>query len=432
MSDMTLPQVPQPIPQSQAPVKAAKAAPKSVDDAQESKPEQGFADVLKSRMDTESSTTEASSDAATDTADNAAAQPENATQTAADDGKPLPQTGKPEDVLLAVLTGTAAVTETSATEFSEPSPTVAPTTAEVETKVEVSADVLDMLNTDAATEVRAEAVVGATPIPAQAQPEARGSAERSQRAPWTTGARTELPQPAQAAVAQTVREARAETESTQTAPYPLERFGAEVRALAGAQPRAAGVEALADRLLGATPQTTPSTHAATQGVPNLLPPDAAATAATRSALPTATLETPLRQPGWDQALGERMMWVVNNKFQGVELKLNPAHLGPIEVRVQMHNDQAQVSFVAQHAPVREALEAALPRLREMFGANGFNLGDVNVSQHSFAEQQRHAQTAEGNFRTGMRQEDEADLGGIAQQEFTRAGGQSRGAIDLFA
>ncbi|MBI5041004.1 MAG: flagellar hook-length control protein FliK, partial [Gammaproteobacteria bacterium] len=256
------------------------------------------------------------------------------------------------------------------------------------------------------------------------------AAARPQLAPWTTGARAELPQTAQAAVAQAVRALPVETEATQSSPFLLERFGAEVRVLAGAQPHAAGVDAFADRLLGSTQPTVASAHATTQGMPNLQPQDAAAAA--RLPLPTATVETPLRQPGWDQALGERVMWVVNNKFQGVELKLNPAHLGPIEVRVQMQNDQAQVSFVAQHAPVREALEAALPRLREMFGANGFNLADVNVSQHSFAEQQRHAQTAEGNFRAGTGTADETDLGSIAQQEFTRGGGQSRGAIDLFA
>src|SRR5690606_14335081 len=106
--------------------------------------------------------------------------------------------------------------------------------------------------------------------------------------------------------------------------------------------------------------------------------------AARPALPSTAIDMPLRQAGWDQALGDRVVWMVNQKFQGAEIKLNPPQLGPIEVRIQMHHDQAQVSFTAQHGAVRDALEAALPRLREMFAANGLGLGDVNVSQQSFA------------------------------------------------
>jgi flagellar hook-length control protein FliK len=117
----------------------------------------------------------------------------------------------------------------------------------------------------------------------------------------------------------------------------------------------------------------------------------------------------------------------------VELKLNPAHLGPIEVRVQMQNDQAQVSFVAQHGPVRDALEAALPRLREMFTAKGFNLVDVNVSQHSFAEQQRHARTAGGSGgQSGFDAQNDVDLGDVAQADRGRPGRLPQGGVDLFA
>ncbi|GMQ89246.1 MAG: hypothetical protein BMS9Abin09_0712 [Gammaproteobacteria bacterium] len=113
-------------------------------------------------------------------------------------------------------------------------------------------------------------------------------------------------------------------------------------------------------------------------------------APTPSGLPTITLGTPLNQGGWDQALGERIQWMAGQKLQGARIRLNPANLGPMEVRIQVQNEQASIQFTSAHGVVREALEAALPRLREMFDASGVELVDVDVSGQSFAEQQRSA------------------------------------------
>ena len=107
-----------------------------------------------------------------------------------------------------------------------------------------------------------------------------------------------------------------------------------------------------------------------------------------SALPTLNLNTPLAQGDWDQALGERIQWMVNQKMQGAQIRLNPAQLGPMEVRIQVQNDQASIQFSSAHGVVREALEAALPRLRELFDASGVELVDVDVSGQSFAGGQR--------------------------------------------
>jgi flagellar hook-length control protein FliK len=68
----------------------------------------------------------------------------------------------------------------------------------------------------------------------------------------------------------------------------------------------------------------------------------------------------------------------------------------------------------------------------MFSANGYNLVDVNVSQHSFAQQERHARTAGGGERSGFGAEDEADLGDIAQPDRGRSGALPRAGVDLFA
>ena len=105
-------------------------------------------------------------------------------------------------------------------------------------------------------------------------------------------------------------------------------------------------------------------------------------------LPATAVAVPLGQAGWDRALGEQVQWMVGNRLQGAEIRLNPAHLGPMEVRIQMQNDQANITFTAQHGVAREALEAAIPRLREMLGESGLQLNNVTVSDQSLAEQRR--------------------------------------------
>jgi flagellar hook-length control protein FliK len=91
-----------------------------------------------------------------------------------------------------------------------------------------------------------------------------------------------------------------------------------------------------------------------------------------------SLDVPLQQPGWDRSLGDRVQWMVNQNVQLAELKLNPPGLGPLEVRVRVDGDRTHISFLASQASVRDAVDAALPRLREMFAEGGVTLGDVTV------------------------------------------------------
>jgi flagellar hook-length control protein FliK len=60
------------------------------------------------------------------------------------------------------------------------------------------------------------------------------------------------------------------------------------------------------------------------------------------------------------------------------LKLSPEHLGPLEVRITTQDDRTTVWFGATHAETRAALEQALPRLRELFAAQGMQLTDAGV------------------------------------------------------
>ncbi len=106
------------------------------------------------------------------------------------------------------------------------------------------------------------------------------------------------------------------------------------------------------------------------------------------ALPGWTLGTPLHQTQqWGDEVGQRIRWMVGNQVHAAELRINPPQLGQIEVRVSMQNEQMSITFLSQNALVRDTLEDAIPRLRDMLNQQGFTSVDVNVSQHQASDGQ---------------------------------------------
>lgn len=133
---------------------------------------------------------------------------------------------------------------------------------------------------------------------------------------------------------------------------------------------------------------------------------------------------------WGGAVGEKVVWMANQGHQVAELHLNPPNLGPLEVRLTISNDQASALFVSHHSAVREAIETALPRLREMLADNGIMLGNVTVGSESFSQQQASDQ----------RKGNEGSRGGLGAESVMaqiavpgRPAGLARaGMVDIFA
>ena len=130
-----------------------------------------------------------------------------------------------------------------------------------------------------------------------------------------------------------------------------------------------------------------------------------------------TIQSPLGQQGWDQEFGEQVAWMTRNSLHTAELRLNPRHLGPVEVRIQINQDQAEIVFSSQHSVVREAIEAALPKLRETFMAQQIELRDVNVSEQTFSER-RDFQEQKGERPYAGMLSDEESTGDMDSREET--------------
>lgn len=134
---------------------------------------------------------------------------------------------------------------------------------------------------------------------------------------------------------------------------------------------------------------------------------------------------------WGGAVGEKVLWMANQNRQVAELHLNPPNLGPLEVRLTINSDQASAMFVSHHAAVREAIEAALPRLREMLADNGIMLGNTTVGSESFNQQQAFNQ----HDGSGGRARADAGMEGVLARisGSGRPAGQAHdGMVDIFA
>ena len=87
-------------------------------------------------------------------------------------------------------------------------------------------------------------------------------------------------------------------------------------------------------------------------------------------------------PRWQRELGQRLVESTTHGMRELRLQLQPEHLGPLEVRLRMHDSQVGVWFGSGSAEVRDALQSALPRLREMFAEGGLTMGGASVGQQS--------------------------------------------------
>lgn len=132
--------------------------------------------------------------------------------------------------------------------------------------------------------------------------------------------------------------------------------------------------------------------------------------------------TPFGQPGWNQAIGQKVVWMAAGGEQTASLTLNPPDLGPLQVVIHVHNNQADTTFLSDQADVRRALEDGMDNLRQMMSESGLQLGQANVRSGQQEAQQQAA---------GMARSNPASQGEETSQVLTKAA-TVMGLVDTFA
>ncbi|MDO7926353.1 flagellar hook-length control protein FliK [Pseudomonas sp. KFB-139] len=131
----------------------------------------------------------------------------------------------------------------------------------------------------------------------------------------------------------------------------------------------------------------------------------AAQPARTAASPAPLINQPLamNQSGWSEGIVDRVMYLSSQNLKSAEIKLEPAELGRLDIRVNMAPEQqTQVTFMSAHMGVREALESQMSRLRESFVQQGLGQVDVNVSDQSQQQAQQQAQEQASRAQRGGR------------------------------
>lgn len=113
----------------------------------------------------------------------------------------------------------------------------------------------------------------------------------------------------------------------------------------------------------ASPSPTPAADA--RGAPS----------AVRVAAPIMAM---VGQDGWADEIAIRLNMLIDRGDHAATIRLSPEHLGPLEVRVSVRESEASVWFGASQAETRTALEASLPRLRELLASSGLALANAGV------------------------------------------------------
>ncbi|MBU2884094.1 flagellar hook-length control protein FliK [Psychrosphaera sp. B3R10] len=84
-----------------------------------------------------------------------------------------------------------------------------------------------------------------------------------------------------------------------------------------------------------------------------------------------------------------MMMARNMK--SIDIRLDPPELGSIRIKMQLNGDQAAVSFMVSSQQAKDALENAMPKLKEMLEQQGMELADSDV---------QHEQSGQGGTEAG--------------------------------
>jgi len=138
----------------------------------------------------------------------------------------------------------------------------------------------------------------------------------------------------------------------------------------------------------------------------------------------------IAKPEGHQQLAEKVRWMVNTKNLVAEIRLDPAELGSVHVKVAMSGESATVSFLVQSPQARDAVDNATPRLREMLAEKGIELGQSSVRQESDGQQgQGDGELAKQGCRSNGEAEDiEVPEKVLAQQKIVNG---ALGGIDYF-
>jgi len=88
----------------------------------------------------------------------------------------------------------------------------------------------------------------------------------------------------------------------------------------------------------------------------------------------------INRKDFTNAVKEKVMVMINQKINQLEIRLDPAELGSMHVKLNLQNEQAAVSFIVQNSQAKEALEQNMHKLKDMLSESGVDVGESSIEQ----------------------------------------------------
>lgn len=127
---------------------------------------------------------------------------------------------------------------------------------------------------------------------------------------------------------------------------------------------------------------TPSAQALAQSASSLVAASMQSTTPANGNTTQATVAAPLGSNAWPAEFSQKITWISTQQNQAAELHLNPPGLGPISITINVADNQATAVFTSPHSEVRDAIESAMPKLRESMAESGIMLGNATVNDQA--------------------------------------------------
>ncbi len=140
----------------------------------------------------------------------------------------------------------------------------------------------------------------------------------------------------------------------------------------------------------------------------------------------AAIEAPLRSASFVAELADKVVWLAGRQGQMANLSLNPPEMGALEVRLTVSGGDATAQFFSPNPGVRDAIDAALPKLRELMAQAGLNLGEAEVRDQAFGRRDNSEMQGQASAKEIDAAVNQAALAGIGA---VRSAGV--GLVDLY-
>ncbi|MFN0162064.1 MAG: flagellar hook-length control protein FliK [Burkholderiales bacterium] len=141
------------------------------------------------------------------------------------------------------------------------------------------------------------------------------------------------------------------------------------------------------------------------------------------------IEAPVGTARFIDQAAQRVTWMARNGVEHAEIRVRPADLGPITVRIELTNNEVLVNFAVTQPDTRVAVEDALHRLEEMLAENGLAMSGANVGAQGFGDDEsaKSEQSSAGGRPASVRESGASE--GVAT---ARRLPSARGLVDTFA